>query len=122
MLDIRFIRENPDLVKAAMRKRNANMDTYIDEVLQLDADRREITAKVEKMKSKQNAVTKKIPEMKKNGEDTSEVMREMKDLSDEISLVNSNLNQIEKNCERKFWRFQIFRMKWFLWGQMIQIM
>ena len=65
MLDIRFIRENPDLVKAAMRKRNANMDTYIDEVLQLDADRREITAKVEKMKSKQNAVTKKIPEMKK---------------------------------------------------------
>ena len=53
MLDIRFIRENPDLVKAAMRKRNANMDTYIDEVLQLDADRREITAKVEKMKSKQ---------------------------------------------------------------------
>ena len=56
MLDIRFIRENPDLVKAAMRKRNANMDTYIDEVLQLDADRREITAKVEKMKSKQSAV------------------------------------------------------------------
>ena len=101
MLDIRFIRENPDLVKAAMRKRNANMDTYIDEVLQLDADRREITAKVEKMKSKQNAVTKKIPEMKKNGEDTSEVMREMKDLSDEISLVNSNLNQIEKNLREK---------------------
>lgn len=101
MLDIKFIRENPDLVKAAMQKRNADMDKHIDEVLQLDADRRELTAKAESMKSKQNVVTKKIPEMKKNGEDTSEIMREMKVLSDEISSLNSDLNQIEKVLREK---------------------
>lgn len=101
MLDIKFIRENPDLVKAAMKKRNANMDKQIDEVLQLDTERRELTAKVESMKAQQNSVTKKIPEMKKNGEDTSEIMREMKALSDEISSINSELNQVEKILREK---------------------
>lgn len=101
MLDIKFIRENPDLVKAAMKKRNANMDKQIDEVLQLDTERRELTAKVESMKAQQNSVTKKIPEMKKNGEDTSEIMREMKALSDEISSINSELNQVAKILREK---------------------
>ena len=101
MLDIKFIRENPDLAKAAMRKRNANMDKQIDEVLQLDTDRRALTATVEPMKAQQNSVTKKIPEMKKNGEDTSEIMREMKALSDEISSINSELNQVEKVLREK---------------------
>lgn len=101
MLDIKFIRENPDLVKAAMKKRNADMDKQIDEVLQLDTERRELTAKVESMKAQQNSVTKKIPEMKRNGEDTSEIMREMKALSDEISSINSELNQVEKILREK---------------------
>ena len=101
MLDIKFIRENPDLVKAAMKNRNADMDEHIDEVLKLDADRRELTAKAESMKSKQNAVTKKIPEMKKNGEDTAEIMREMKVLSSEISSLNGELNQVEKALREK---------------------
>ncbi len=97
MLDIRFIRENPDLVKAAMKSRNANMDAEIDEILRLDRVRRDLTAKVEAMKSEQNAVTKKIPEMKKNGEDTSKVMQEMKALSDEISSLDAELSDAEKS-------------------------
>lgn len=97
MLDIKFIRENPDVVKAAMKSRNANMDAEIDEILRLDRVRRELTAKVETMKSEQNAVTKKIPQMKKNGEDTSQVMREMKVLSDEISGLDGELGDVEKS-------------------------
>lgn len=97
MLDIKFIRENPDVVKAAMKSRNANMDAEIDEILRLDRVRRELTAKVEAMKSEQNAVTKKIPQMKKNGEDTSQVMREMKVLSDEISGLGGELSDVEKS-------------------------
>lgn len=97
MLDIKFIRENPDVVKAAMKSRNANMDAEIDEILRLDRVRRELTAKVEAMKSEQNAVTKKIPQMKKNGEDTSQVMREMKVLSDEISGLDGELSDVAKS-------------------------
>lgn len=97
MLDIKFIRENPDVVKAAMKSRNANMDAEIDEILRLDRVRRELTAKVETMKSEQNAVTKNIPQMKESGEDTSQVMREMKVLSDEISGLDAELSDVEKS-------------------------
>lgn len=97
MLDIKFIRENPDVVKAAMKSRNANMDAEIDEILRLDRVRRELTAKVEAMKSEQNAVTKNIPQMKESGEDTSQVMREMKVLSDEISGLDAELSDVEKS-------------------------
>ena len=101
MLDIKFIRENPDLVKLAMRNRNADLGGEIDEILQLDLTRRELTSKVEKMKSQQNAVTKKVPTMKKVGEDTTEIMREMKVLSDEISALNGELGQVEKSLRER---------------------
>ncbi len=101
MLDIKMIRENPDLVKVAMKNRNENLDSEIDEILRLDVRRRELTAKVEKMKAKQNVTTKKIPEMKRTGEDTTSLMQEMKILSDEIATFNAELAQIEKELRKR---------------------
>lgn len=101
MLDIKLIRENPDLVKKAMKSRNENLDAEIDEILSLDIRRRELTAKAEGMKAKQNAATKKIPEMKKNGEDTTSLMQEMKILSDEITTFNAELTQLEKYLKKR---------------------
>ena len=97
MLDVRFIRENPDRVRAAMRSRNMILDAEIDEILRLDLQRRELTAAVEAMKAEQNAVSKKIPQMKKSGEDTSAIMAEMKVLSEKISQLNKDLSIVEKN-------------------------
>lgn len=97
MLDVRFIRENPDRVRAAMRSRNMSLDAEIDEILKLDLQRRELTSKVEAMKAQQNAVSKKIPQMKKSGEDTSAIMAEMKILSEIISRFNKDLSVVEKS-------------------------
>ena len=47
MLDIKFIRTNPDLVKTACRNRGKDMDALVDEILIIDVQRREITAKTE---------------------------------------------------------------------------
>ena len=47
MLDIKLVRTQPELVKQAMRNRNKDMDALIDQVIALDAERREITAAVE---------------------------------------------------------------------------
>ena len=97
MLDVRFIRENPDRVRAAMHSRNMSLDAEIDEILKLDLQRRELTSKVEAMKAQQNAVSKKIPQMKKSGEDTSAIMAEMKTLSEDISRFNKDLSVVEKS-------------------------
>lgn len=96
MLDIKEIRKDPDRVKQAMRNRNADMDTKIDEILAIDEQRREITGKAESMKSEQNSVSKKIPEIKKAGGDVSEIMSQMKVLSDKISEYNQELSALEE--------------------------
>lgn len=97
MLDIKFIRENPDLVKRAMKNRNNNMDDQIDELIFIDERRRKLMSKMESMKAEQNVVSKKIPELKKNGEDISEVMTKMKVLSNEISILNDSITSLEEN-------------------------
>lgn len=65
MLDIKLIRSNPDFVKAAAKKREFDADQLIDDILKIDAERREVTGKVETMKAQQNAATKQIPKLKK---------------------------------------------------------
>ncbi|MBQ6568992.1 MAG: serine--tRNA ligase [Clostridia bacterium] len=95
MLDIKVIRTEPDRVKAAMRSRNKDMDSVIDEILEIDAERREILAKTEALRAEQNADSKKIPQIKKEGGDTTELMARMKALSDEIKVLNDKLKELE---------------------------
>lgn len=101
MLDIKFIKDNVNMVKTAMKNRSLDLDAEIDEVLQLDLQRREITAKVEVMKAQQNSVSKKIPQMRKIGEDVSKIMAEMKVLSNDIAKLNSDLSEVEKFLKGK---------------------
>ena len=96
MLDIKFIRENPNLVKDCVKKRNLNMDDKIDEIIKIDSIRRDILGKVESMKAEQNRVSKEIPKIKKNGGDISEIMLKMKEVSNEIAALNTKLNEYEK--------------------------
>ena len=95
MLDIRVIRENPDMVKKAIANRGQNIDNRIDEVLAIDENRRKLTASVDSMKFEQNSASKKIPELKKQGQDISEIMAKMKVLSDKITAEDSKLSELE---------------------------
>ena len=90
MLDIKVVRAQPDKVKAAMKARNKDMDELIDQVLDIDVQRREITAKAESMKAQQNLTSKKIPQIKKEGGDVSIIMAEMKQLADQVKAYMRN--------------------------------
>ena len=96
MLDIRQIRENPDRIKAAMKKRCLDLDTVVDDILKIDVRRRELSTKTDQMKSEQNSVSKKIPQMKKAGEDTAPVLAKMKELSAEISENAAKVSALEE--------------------------
>ncbi|MFA7229120.1 MAG: serine--tRNA ligase [Melioribacteraceae bacterium] len=97
MLDVKFIRENPAIVKQGLLNKNAK--DIVDEILGLDEKRRSYIAKVEDLKSKKNQVSARIPQMKKAGEDTSEVFAEMKRVGDEIALLDGQLRDIEENMD-----------------------
>ena len=65
MLDIKFIKNNAELVKQAMKNRQKPMDDVIDEIISLDEKRLKLISEVEAMRAEQNAFNKKIPAMKK---------------------------------------------------------
>lgn len=96
MLDIKLIRDNPDYVKAAVKKREMNLDNVVDEILTVDKERREAIGKTEEMKAEQNSVSKEIPKIKKAGGDASEVMAKMKKLSAQVKEADAKLNQIDE--------------------------
>ena len=95
MLDIKIIRENPDRVKAALKTRNADYDSYIDEILEIDEKRRKLSTETAALKAEQNKVSKQIPIMKKNGENTNAVMAEMKEISEKIKNDNAVISELE---------------------------
>ncbi|MBQ3094351.1 MAG: serine--tRNA ligase [Clostridia bacterium] len=95
MVDIKLVRSNPDYVKAAVKKREMDLDTVIDEILAIDEERRQLTGAVESLKARQNAASKQIPQMKKAGEDTTALMAEMKELSETIKTDAAKLAELE---------------------------
>lgn len=95
MLDIKIIRENPDKVKAALKTRNADYDSYIDEILEIDEKRRKLSTETDALKAEQNKVSKQIPVMKKNGENTDAVMAQMKEISEKIKSDNAVISELE---------------------------
>jgi seryl-tRNA synthetase len=94
MLDIKFIRENPDKVKQSIA--NKNETDKVDELLTLDAKRREIITMVEELKAKRNKVSSQIPKMKKAGEDTTTIFAEMKKVSDQTAELDASLRETEE--------------------------
>lgn len=94
MLDIKLLRQEPEKIKEALKKRNNDLD--IEPAIALDKERREILQEVEAKKAKQNEISKKIPQMKKNGEDTAPIFADMKKLSDEIKADDEKVRDIDE--------------------------
>ena len=97
MLDVKFIRENPGLVRIGLLNKNAK--DIVDEIIALDEERRSFISKTEDLKSKKNQVSSQIPAMKKAGQDTSAVFTEMKRVGDEITLLDGELHDVEEKIE-----------------------
>ena len=93
MLDIKLIRQNPELVREALKKRNSSLT--IDEVLACDERRREILVEVEQLKKSQNDASKLIPRYKKEGKDVNALMEEMKEISVKVKDLDAELKDVE---------------------------
>lgn len=97
MLDVKFIRENPELVKQGLLEKNAA--DIVDSILILDEQRRSLISKTEDLKAQKNQVSAQIPKLKKEGKDTSEIFAEMKRVGDEIAILDGQLRDIENEIE-----------------------
>ncbi|MFP4020681.1 MAG: serine--tRNA ligase [Halanaerobium sp.] len=93
MLDMRFIRENPEVVEKAMEKRN--MEAPVAEFQELDDKRRDLLYEAEQLKHKRNVNSDKIGELKRNGEDASDLISEMQDVSARIKELDQKVAEVE---------------------------
>jgi seryl-tRNA synthetase len=82
MLDIKFIRQNPEVVKEALKKRNSKFD--LDEFLQLDQQYREKIAKIEVLRSRQNKIGKEIQQLMKEKQNAAPKIEESKNIKQEL--------------------------------------
>jgi len=99
MLDLKTIRNNPEILKKAFEK-SKDTSLNVDAFLALDEKRRELLVEVEQMKNKQNTASKLIPQYKKEGKDVSSLMEEMKDLSNRIKQLDQEVRDVEEKIQQ----------------------
>jgi len=97
MLDLKFVRNNPDVVRDALQKKGVEVD--LDRILALDKERRQILAEVEQLKARRNEVSKQIGILKKQGQDTSGIIAEMSDIGDRIKALDDRNRQVEDELQ-----------------------
>ena len=95
MIDIQLIRSNPELIREGAKKRGFDAEKIVEEILEIDKERRSVIGKVEAMRAEQNASSREIPAIKKNGGDPSELMAKMKTLAGQIKEQSALLDEKE---------------------------
>ena len=93
MLDIKYLRQNIDVVSGKMRERGQAMN--LERFIALDAGRREMIGEAEGLRAERNAVSKQVGEKKKNGEDATDIIARMGAVSARIKELDEALKKMD---------------------------
>ncbi len=101
MLDIKLIREQPEKVLDNLARRNEPSVVHmLHELVDADAERRDVLQDVEKLRQKRNTITKTIMELKNTGKDASASMKEAEQLPKRIKKLEERLGELDATCRR----------------------
>lgn len=98
MLDIKFVRSNPEKVRESLRKRNAKTE-IVEDFLRVDEERRQKLVVTEQLKSKRNKVSEEIGIMKKTGQNSEELVLEMRQVSQQIKNLDEEIRQVDERLQ-----------------------
>jgi seryl-tRNA synthetase len=98
MLDLKLIRSDPERVKAALARRGAAEP--LDELLALDARRRELLPEIEGAQAERKALSKQIGEAKQRGEEAEAQMRAVAALKEKTEAGKAELERVEAELRR----------------------
>jgi len=100
MLDIRFIRENPDIVRKDLQKRNDGEKLeWLDDLLKCDADYRKAIQENQQLRQGRNTITEEINKLRKQGKEIKEKVQEAKELPDKIRQSDETLQQLKEKID-----------------------
>ena len=95
MLDIKYIKENPEEVIARLQKKGKEAREEIEQIIKLDGERRDLIRETEDIKAEQNRTNKLIPQYKKEGKDVNEIFARMKELGAKTKEIDERLKEVE---------------------------
>ncbi|HEY3424420.1 MAG TPA: serine--tRNA ligase, partial [Negativicutes bacterium] len=93
MLDIKFVRDNPEKIRQALENRGSTMS--LDEFIGLEKERRELLGAVEALKNTRNTVSQEISRLKKAKENAQVLVDEMRAVGDRISELDAKIKAVE---------------------------
>jgi seryl-tRNA synthetase len=94
MLDIRWVRENPDAVRQMLENRRATFS--LDELIALDEKRRSLLTEVEELKARRNVESKRIGRSQGQGEDLESLKEAVREISTRIKDLDQQIAEVEK--------------------------
>jgi seryl-tRNA synthetase len=100
MLDIRLVREKPDFVRERLATRGGGDEAKIDDLLQIDFERRKAETALQQLNAERNRLSKEIGAKKSRGEASDELEAQVRELGEQVVDLNhrtSALNEQETN-------------------------
>jgi seryl-tRNA synthetase len=92
MLDLRYVRANPQAVKEGVRKKRASID--VDRLLALDAEALELRGRVEQLRARVNEVSKQVP--RASGEEKQRLIQEARQTGDQLKGLEPRLRELDE--------------------------
>ena len=101
MLEIKFIREHPDVVKADLERRGATdkLD-WVDELLQNDQKWRSVQVQANSLRQQRNKLTEEIAKLRKQGQDAAPVMHEAEAIPDKIRELEQEAGNLRERINQ----------------------
>src|SRR3989338_1119762 len=97
MLDIKFIRENAEVVKKTIENKNAKVD--INEFLNMDSQRRALLAQADALKHQKNVASDEIAKLMKEKKNAKDKIQDMKMVSQKIDEIDKKVAEIQQKID-----------------------
>lgn len=98
MLDLKFVRNNPEIVKEALHKRHVSIS--LDHFLNQEAERRRLLFEVETLKARRNTVSEEVGRLKKSGQDAEGLVLEMREVGQQIKDLEETTANVVREMEK----------------------
>ena len=100
MFDIKIIRENPDLVKKDLVKRNdTEKIKWVDETIKLDKSWRSSIQELNELRRRRNNITQEIAKLKKWGENAEKILKEAEDIPQKIKNLEEKTQEYQEKMD-----------------------
>jgi seryl-tRNA synthetase len=97
MIDLKLLRDNPEIVRAALKKRGAELD--LDKIIEMDKQRRGSMTEIQELKQQRNALSEEIGKLKQQGKEPEEIMEQARLLAEQIKRKEENQRELEQKFE-----------------------